>query len=56
MTARALVVAGVSSGVGKTSVTLGLLEAFRRRGYVHLHFASNPALAPAFVAACARAR
>ena len=29
---RALVVAGVSSGVGKTTVTLGLLEAFRRRG------------------------
>jgi cobyrinic acid a,c-diamide synthase len=27
-----LVVAGVSSGVGKTTVTLGLLEAFRRRG------------------------
>jgi cobyrinic acid a,c-diamide synthase len=29
---RALVVAGVASGVGKTSVTLGLLEALRRRG------------------------
>lgn len=29
---RALVIAGVSSGVGKTTVTLGLLEAFRRRG------------------------
>jgi len=29
---RVLVVAGVASGVGKTTVTLGLLEAFRRRG------------------------
>ncbi|MBI4589658.1 MAG: cobyrinate a,c-diamide synthase [Candidatus Rokubacteria bacterium] len=29
---RALVVAGVSSGVGKTTVTLGLVEALRRRG------------------------
>ncbi len=29
---RALVIAGVSSGVGKTTVTLGLLEALRRRG------------------------
>ncbi len=29
---RALVIAGVSSGVGKTTATLGILEAFRRRG------------------------
>ena len=29
---RALVVAGVASGVGKTTVTLALLEAYRRRG------------------------
>ncbi|MBI4245769.1 MAG: cobyrinate a,c-diamide synthase [Candidatus Rokubacteria bacterium] len=29
---RMLVVAGVASGVGKTTVTLGLLEAYRRRG------------------------
>jgi cobyrinic acid a,c-diamide synthase len=29
---RGLVVAGVASGVGKTTVTLGLLEAYRRRG------------------------
>ena len=28
----ALVVAGVGSGVGKTTVTLGLLETLRRRG------------------------
>jgi cobyrinic acid a,c-diamide synthase len=32
MTTRVVVVAGVASGVGKTSVTLGLLEALRRRG------------------------
>src|SRR5207244_6261 len=30
--AAALVVAGVASGVGKTSITLGLLRALRRRG------------------------
>ena len=30
--ARALVIAGTASGVGKTTVTLGLLEAVRRRG------------------------
>jgi len=29
---RALLIAGVSSGVGKTTVTVGLLEALRRRG------------------------
>lgn len=29
---RGLVVAGVASGVGKTTLTLGLLEAYRRRG------------------------
>lgn len=53
---RILVVAGAASGVGKTSITVGLLEAFRSRGllsYVHIHFASNPSLAPAFVDACA---
>jgi len=32
MTARVIVVAGTGSGVGKTTVTLGLLEAYRRRG------------------------
>ncbi|PWU19175.1 MAG: cobyrinate a,c-diamide synthase, partial [Candidatus Rokuibacteriota bacterium] len=30
--ARVLVIAGVSTGVGKTSITLGLLETLRRRG------------------------
>jgi cobyrinic acid a,c-diamide synthase len=125
MTARALVIAGTASGVGKTSITLGLLAALRRRGlavqaskvgpdfidpglhaavtgrpsynldgwmcgrarvldlaarasagadvavvegvmgclvgralmsYLHLHFASSPGLATAFVAACAERR
>src|SRR5206468_1796627 len=32
MTTRVIVVAGVASGVGKTSITLGLLEALRARG------------------------
>lgn len=32
MSARVLVIAGAASGVGKTTVTLGLLEAYRRRG------------------------
>jgi len=45
---RILVIAGVSSGVGKTTLTLGLLETL-----VHLHFGSTRALADAFVAACA---
>lgn len=32
MSAPVLVIAGTASGVGKTTVTLGLLEAYRRRG------------------------
>ncbi len=39
---RALVIAGVSSGVGKTTVTLGLLEAFRRRGLAVQAFKVGP--------------
>jgi len=39
---RVLVVAGVSSGVGKTTVTLGLLEALRRRGLVVQAFKVGP--------------
>ncbi|MBI2561415.1 MAG: cobyrinate a,c-diamide synthase [candidate division NC10 bacterium] len=39
---RVLVVAGVSSGVGKTTVTLGLLEAFRRRGLAMQAFKVGP--------------
>lgn len=42
MIPRALVVAGVASGVGKTTVTLGLLEAFRRRGLVVQAFKVGP--------------
>ncbi len=38
----ALVVAGVSSGVGKTTVTLGLLEALRRRGLTVQAFKIGP--------------
>src|SRR5690242_4398873 len=39
---RVLVVAGASSGVGKTTVTLGLLEAFRRRGLTVQAFKVGP--------------
>ncbi len=39
---RALVIAGVSSGVGKTTVTLGLLEALRRRGLTVQAFKIGP--------------
>jgi cobyrinic acid a,c-diamide synthase len=39
---RVLVVAGVASGVGKTTVTLGLLEAFRRRGLTVQAFKVGP--------------
>jgi cobyrinic acid a,c-diamide synthase len=39
---RILVVAGVASGVGKTTVTLGLLEAFRRRGLAVQGFKVGP--------------
>ncbi|MBI3030529.1 MAG: cobyrinic acid a,c-diamide synthase, partial [Candidatus Rokubacteria bacterium] len=38
----ALVIAGVSSGVGKTTVTLGLLEVFRRRGLAVQAFKVGP--------------
>ncbi len=39
---RLLVVAGVSSGVGKTTVTLGLLEALHRRGLAVQAFKVGP--------------
>ena len=40
--AGVLVVAGVASGVGKTTITLGLLEAYRRRGLVVQAFKVGP--------------
>src|SRR2546426_12043181 len=39
---RLLVVGGVSSGVGKTTVTLALLEALRRRGLAVQAFKVGP--------------
>src|SRR4030095_7922399 len=39
---RLLIVGGVASGVGKTTVTLGLLEAFRRRGLTVQAFKVGP--------------
>jgi cobyrinic acid a,c-diamide synthase len=39
---RIVVVAGAASGVGKTTVTLGLLEAFRRRGLTVQAFKVGP--------------
>jgi len=39
---RVLVVAGTGSAVGKTTVTLGLLEAYRRRGLVVQAFKVGP--------------
>jgi len=37
-----IVIAGVSSGVGKTTVTLGILEALRRRGLAVQAFKVGP--------------
>ncbi len=42
MSARGVVVAGVASGVGKTSVTVGLLAALRHRGLVTQAFKVGP--------------
>jgi cobyrinic acid a,c-diamide synthase len=42
MGVRLVVVAGASSGVGKTTVTLGLLEALRRRGLTVQAFKVGP--------------
>jgi len=39
---RILVVAGTASGVGKTTLTVGLLEAYRRRGLVVQAFKVGP--------------
>jgi cobyrinic acid a,c-diamide synthase len=42
VTARMIVIAGTGSGVGKTTVTLGLLEAYRRRGLTVQAFKVGP--------------
>jgi len=42
VTPRVLVIAGVASGVGKTTVTISLLEAFRRRGLTVQAFKVGP--------------
>jgi cobyrinic acid a,c-diamide synthase len=42
MSARLLVIAGTASGVGKTSITLGLLAALRRRGLAVQSFKVGP--------------
>jgi cobyrinic acid a,c-diamide synthase len=42
MSCRLVVIAGVASGVGKTSVTLGLLAALRRRGLAVQAFKVGP--------------
>jgi cobyrinic acid a,c-diamide synthase len=39
---KAIVIAGTSSGCGKTSVTLGLMKAFARKGLVVQGFKSGP--------------
>ncbi len=42
MSARTLVIAGTASGVGKTTVTLGLMAAWRRRGLAVQGFKVGP--------------
>ncbi|WP_173917247.1 cobyrinate a,c-diamide synthase [Halobacillus sp. Marseille-Q1614] len=42
MTSRRLVLAGVSSGVGKTSITIGLMAAFMKKGFTVQGFKCGP--------------
>ncbi|WP_026677681.1 cobyrinate a,c-diamide synthase [Fictibacillus gelatini] len=42
MTDRRLVIAGTGSGVGKTTLTIGLMAAFRKKGYVVQGFKCGP--------------
>ena len=42
MITRVLVIAGAASGVGKTTITLGLLDAYRRRGLAVQAFKIGP--------------
>ncbi len=42
MTARRLVIAGVSSGVGKTSITIGLMAAYMKKGLTVQGFKCGP--------------
>jgi cobyrinic acid a,c-diamide synthase len=50
-TVNGFVVGRTASGVGKTTVTLALLAALRKRGHtvLQLHFLSNAGLATRFV-------
>lgn len=42
MTERRLVIAGTDSGVGKTTVTIGIMSAFRKKGYTVQGFKCGP--------------
>lgn len=39
---KRIVVAGTGSGVGKTTITLGLMSAFKQKGYVVQGFKCAP--------------
>jgi cobyrinic acid a,c-diamide synthase len=56
MISKGLVVAGPSSGPGRTTVPLGLMSALKRRGPIVEAFKANPRLAPEFDRQVARHR